>query len=65
MVPGRSEQTFITWLEAQASVFRKGIEIVAMDGLTGYETATTETLPEAITVMDPFHVGVLAGTALV
>lgn len=64
MVPGRSKQTFITWLEAQTNAFRKGIEIVAMDGFTGYKTATTETLPEAITVMDPFHVVALAGTAL-
>lgn len=64
MVPGRSKQTFITWLEAQTTAFRKGVEIVAMDGFTGYKTATTETLPEATTVMDPFHVVALAGTAL-
>jgi len=64
MVPGRSKQTFINWLEAQTSAFRKGIEIVAMDGFTGYKTAAAETLPEATTVMDPFHVVALAGTAL-
>lgn len=64
MVPGRSKQTFINWLEAQTSAFRKGVEIVAMDGFTGYKTAATETLPDAITVMDPFHVVALAGTAL-
>lgn len=64
MVPGRSKQTFINWLEAQTSAFRKGVEIVAMDGFTGYKTAAAQTLPEAITVMDPFHVVALAGTAL-
>lgn len=64
MVPGRSKQTFINWLEAQTSAFRAGVEIVAMDGFTGYKTAAAETLPEAITVMDPFHVVALAGTAL-
>lgn len=64
MVPGRSKQTFINWLTAQTTAFRKGVEIVAMDGFTGYKTAAAETLPDAITVMDPFHVVALAGTAL-
>src|SRR5690625_4969237 len=64
MVPGRSKQTFITWLEAQTSAFRAGVEIVAMDGFTGYKTAAAETLPEATTVMDPFHVVALAGQAV-
>ncbi len=64
MVPGRSKQTFINWLNARTSAFRKGMDIVAMDGFTGYKTAATETLPDAITVMDPFHVVALAGTAL-
>jgi len=64
MVPGRSKQTFINWLEAQTTAFRKGVAVVAMDGFTGYKTAATETLPDAITVMDPFHVVALAGTAL-
>lgn len=64
MVPGRSKQTFITWLDAQTSAFRTGVEIVAMDGFTGYKTATTETLPHTIAVMDPFHVVSLAGKAL-
>ncbi|GAA2037835.1 hypothetical protein GCM10009720_17910 [Yaniella flava] len=64
MVPGRSKQTFITWLEAQTSAFRAAVEIVAMDGFTGYKTAAAETLPEATTVMDPFHVVTLAGQAV-
>jgi len=64
MVPGRSKQTFITWLNAQTSAFRTGVEIVAMDGFTGYKTAAVETLPEATTVMDPFHVVALAGQAV-
>ena len=64
MVPGRSKQTFITWLEAQTSAFRAGIDIVAMDGFTGYKTAAAQTLPEATTVMDPFHVVALAGQAV-
>ena len=35
-----------------------------MDGFTGFKTATTEELPEATAVMDPFHVVRLAGNAL-
>jgi transposase len=35
-----------------------------MDGFTGFKTATTEELPDAVTVMDPFHVVRLAGDAL-
>ena len=35
-----------------------------MDGFTGFKTATTEELPHAVAVMDPFHVVRLAGDAL-
>jgi transposase len=64
MVQGRSKQVFTTWLEDQTPQFRNGIEVVAMDGFTGFKTATTETIPDAVAVMDPFHVAALAGDAL-
>lgn len=35
-----------------------------MDGLTDFKTATTEELPDAVAVMDPFRVVRLAGDAL-
>lgn len=35
-----------------------------MDGFSGFKTATSEELPEATAVMDPFHVVRLAGDAL-
>jgi transposase len=35
-----------------------------MDGFTGFKTAATEELPDAVAVMDPFHVIRLAGDAL-
>jgi len=35
-----------------------------MDGFTGFKTATTEELPDAVAVMDPFNVVRLAGDAL-
>lgn len=41
-----------------------GFEFVAMEGFTGFRTATTEELPAAVAVMDPPHVARLAGDAL-
>jgi transposase len=64
MVEGRSKQAFKTWLAARPGDWRTGLEVVAMDGFTGFKTATTEELPEATAVMDPFHVVRLAGDAL-
>lgn len=64
MVEGRSKQVFTTWLDAPRPQFRDGIEVVAMDGSTGFKTATAEQLPDAVAVMDPFHVAALAGDAL-
>ncbi len=64
MVEGRSKQAFKTWLAEQDQDWRDGVEVVAMDGFTGFKTATTEELPDAVAVMDPFHVVRLAGDAL-
>jgi transposase len=64
MVEGRSKQGFKTWLADRDDTFRDGIEVVAMDGFTGFKTATSEELPDAVTVMDPFHVVRLAGDTL-
>ena len=36
MVEGRSKPVFKTWLEQQSPAFRAGIEVVAMDGFTGF-----------------------------
>ena len=35
-----------------------------MDGFTGFKTATTEELPDAVAVLDPFHVVRLTGEAM-
>ncbi len=64
MVPGRSKQVFKTWLASQPDTWRERIEIVAMDGFTGFKSAAAEELPDARAVMDPFHVIHLAGDAL-
>ncbi len=64
MVEGRSKQAFKQWLAEREESWRDGVEVVAMDGFTGFKTATTEELPDAVAVMDPFHVVRLAGDAL-
>jgi transposase len=52
------------WLAARDQGFRDRVEIVAMDGFGGYKNAANEALPQAVTVMDPFHVVALAGHKL-
>jgi len=64
MVEGRSKKVFKTWLEARPRTRRDKVEVVAMDGFAGFKTAAAETLPDAVEVMDPFHVVQLAGDAL-
>jgi len=64
MVEGRSKQAFKQWLAERTQSWRDAVEVVAMDGFTGFKTATTEELPDAVAVMDPFHVVRLAGDAL-
>jgi len=64
MVEGRSKQAFKSWLTDRDQTWRDGVEVVAMDGFTGFKTATAEELPDAVAVMDPFHVVRLAGDAL-
>ncbi|MBB4138023.1 ISL3 family transposase [Gordonia humi] len=64
MIAGRSKQVLKTWLDGRDQVFRDRVKVVAMDGFTGYKTATAEELPAARIVMDPFHVVALAGDKL-
>jgi transposase len=64
MVSGRSAAALKTWLSAQTAAFRDQVQVVAMDGFSGYKSATTDQLPEATTVMDPYHVVALAGAKL-
>jgi transposase len=64
LVPGRSAAAMTSWLDERAPAFRARVEVVAMDGFGGYKNAATTALPDAVTVMDPFHVVALAGTKL-
>lgn len=64
MVQGRSKQAFKGWLAQRPRAWREGVEVVAMDGFSGFKTATTEEMPHARAVLDPFHVVRLASEAL-
>ena len=64
MVEGRSKAVFKQWLAARPKEWSTRIEVVAMDGFSGFKTAAAEELPDAVPVMDPFHVVRLAGDAL-
>jgi transposase len=64
LVEGRSAAALASWLAAQPADFATGIEVVAMDGFAGYKTAANDAVPDAVTVMDPFHVVALAGVKL-
>ena len=64
MVEGRSKQAFKAWLAERPQAWRDGVDVVAMDGFTGFKTAAAEEIPDAVAVMDPFHVVRLAGDAL-
>jgi transposase len=64
MVEGRSTAVLSTWLAGRPREWRDRVEVVAMDGFTGFKTATSKELPEAVAVMDPFHTVRLAGDAL-
>lgn len=64
MVEGRSKAVFKTWLAERPASWRDDVQVVAMDGFTGFKTAAAEEVPDAVAVMDPFHVVRLGGDAL-
>jgi len=64
VIEGRSKQVFKDWLEARAQAFRDSVEVVAMDGFTGYKSAAVEAIDTVVTVMDPYHVVAPVGDKL-
>jgi transposase len=64
VVPGRSGTAYADWLKAQTEVFVAGIEHAALDPFRGYANAIRDELPDAVAVLDAFHV-VKLGTQLV
>ena len=54
VVPGRSKKVFKTWLATRGKSWRERVEVVAMDGFTGFKSAADQELPKAQAVMDPY-----------
>ena len=53
LIVERAQAAFKTWLADRPHAWREGVEVVAMDGFTGFKTAAAEELPTAVAVMDP------------
>ncbi len=53
MIPGRSKAAFKAWLTQRPQAWREAVEVVAMDGFTGFKTAAAEEIPAAVAAMDP------------
>ena len=64
MAPGRSAKVLTNWLDVRNQAFRDRVKVVTMDGFAGYHAAAAKAVPEARTVMDPFHVVHLAADKL-
>ena len=64
VVPGRSGTAYAGWLKAQPEAFTAGIKHAALDPFRGYANALRDELPDAVAVLDAFHV-VKLGTNVV
>jgi transposase len=64
VVPGRTGTAYATWLKAQPEQFTAGITEASLDPFRGYANALRDELPDAVAVLDAFHV-VKLGTQVV
>ena len=55
-VVGRSGTVYKAWLKAQPDGFVAGVETAALDPFRGYANAIRDGLPDAVAVLDAFHV---------
>jgi transposase len=60
LVPGRSGETYRSWLEQRGEAFRDRVEIATLDPFHGYKNAIDDQLQDARSVLDAFHVVKLA-----
>ena len=59
VVPGRSGRVYGDWLTARPQAWRDQIRVAALDPFRGYLNALREHLPDAVHVLDAFHVTAL------
>ncbi len=60
LVPGRSGETYKSWLTERGESFRSGVQIATLDPFHGYKNAIDDQLQDARSVLDAFHVVKLA-----
>jgi len=56
VVAGRSASALLSWVDEQDPVWRAGIGTAALDPYRGYASALRTALPDAVRVLDAFHV---------
>jgi transposase len=56
VVEGRSGTALSSWVSGREQGWRDGITVAALDPFRGYATALRITLPQAVRVLDAFHV---------
>ena len=56
VVPGRTGTAYAAWLKAQPEEFTAGITEASLDPFRGYANALRDELPDAVAVLDAFHV---------
>ena len=64
VVPGRTGTAYAGWLKEQRTPFTAGIKHASLDPFRGYANAIRDELPDAVAVLDAFHV-VKLGTQVV
>ncbi len=64
VVPGRTGTAYASWLRGQDRAFIAGVGQASLDPFRGYANAIRDELPDAVPVLDAFHV-VKLGTQVV
>jgi transposase len=64
VVPGRTGTAYAGWLKGQGPAFISGVKHASLDPFRGYANAIRDELPDAVAVLDAFHV-VKLGTQVV
>ena len=56
LVPGRTGESYTTWLKERGEAFRARVEVATLDPFHGYKNAIDDQLEDARSVLDAFHV---------
>jgi len=56
IVPGRTAHVLRRWINSHNAAWRDGVTVASLDPFRGYATALSSSLPQAVRVLDAFHV---------